>query len=290
MRGVKSHQQFLLIASALGCLAWTDIPRDRVVAGNRAFHAGEFTDAIEAYGQGLVDHPDSPVLNFNMGTANYKAGKYTEAISSFSRVQPQAADPKRTAKTTYNTGNAQYKLGAHAEEQNPQAALAAYTNALASYRRALDADPTDRDTKFNYEFVTKRLEELQEKLQNQQQQQQPQSSQQPNQQEQQEQNEQDGGQDTESTQQQDEQAGQDEQNEQDERQANGQEEESAQSSLPDQSEQAGQTPQTQQDEQNDMSSDEARSVIDTARNEELSPEEFGRQAQRGTVTEAVRDW
>ena len=283
MRGVKSHQQFLLIASALGCLAWTDIPRDRVVAGNRAFHAGEFADAIEAYGQGLVDHPDSPVLNFNMGTANYKAGKYTEAISSFSRVQPQAADPKRTAKTAYNAGSAQYKLGAHAEEQNPQAALTAYTNALASYRRALGADPTDQDTKFNYEFVTKRLEELQERLQNQQQQ----PNQQPNQQEQQEQqeqNEQGGGQDTENTQQQDEQAGQDEQNEQDEQQANGQEEES------DQSEQAGQAPRTQQDQQNDMSSDEARSVIDTARNEELSPEEFARQAQRGTVAEPVRDW
>ena len=285
MRGVKSHQQFLLIASALGCLAWTDIPRDRVVAGNRAFHAGEFADAIEAYGQGLVDHPDSPVLNFNMGTANYKAGKYTAAISSFSRAQMKAADPKRTAKTAYNAGNAQYKLGANAEEQNPQAALTAYTNALASYRRALGADPTDQDTKFNYEFVTKRLEELQEKLQNQQQpNQQPNQQQQQEQQEQQEQTEQDGGQDTESTQQQDEQAGQDEQNEQDEQQANGQEEES------DQSEQAGQTPQTQQDQQNDMSSDEARSVIDTARNEELSPEEFARQAQRGTVAEPVRDW
>ena len=288
MRGVKSGQQFLLIASALGCLAWTDIPRDRVVAGNRAFHAGEFTDAIEAYGQGLVDHPDSPVLNFNMGTANYKAGKYTAAISSFSRVQPQAADPKRTAKTAYNAGNSQYKLGAHAEEHNPQAALTAYTNALASYRRALGADPTDQDTKFNYEFVTKRLEELQEKLQNQQQ-----PNQQPNQQEQQEQTEQDGGQDTESTQQQDEQA---EQNEQDEQQANGQEKESTESSQPDQSEQseqseqAGQTPQTQQDQQNHMSSDEARSVIDTARNEELSPEEFAQQSQRGTVAEPARDW
>lgn len=294
MRGVKSGQQFLVIASALGCLAWTDIPRDRVVAGNRAFHAGEFADAIEAYGQGLVDHPDSPVLNFNMGTANYKAGKYTEAISSFSRVQTQAADPKRTAKTAYNAGNAQYKLGAHAEEQNPQAALTAYTNALASYRRALGADPTDQDTKFNYEFVTKKLEELQEKLQNQQQQQQP--NQQPNQQDQQqqqEQSQQSQGQQQEQQQQdeQDEQdGGQDESaQQQDEQQAKGQEEESAESSQPDQSEQAGQTPQNK-DQQNDMSSDEARSVIDTARNEELSPEEFARQAQRGTVAEPVQDW
>ncbi len=280
MRGIKSGQQFLLIASALGCLAWTDIPRDQVVAGNRAFHAGEFADAIEAYGQGLVDHPDSPVLNFNMGTANYKAGKYTQAIASFSRVQPQAADLKRAAKTAYNAGNAQYKLGAHSEEQNPQAALTAYTNALASYRRALGADPTDQDSKFNYEFVTKRLEELQERLQNQHQQK---PNQQPNQQDQQsqgqqrKQQEQDGGQD-ESTQQQDEQ------------QPRGQEEESSESSQPDQSEQAGQTPQTRKDQQSDMSSDEARSVINTARNEELSPEEFAQQAQRGTVTEAVRDW
>ena len=31
-------------------------------------------------------------------------------------------------------------------------------------------------------------------------------------------------------------------------------------------------------------------LIDTARNEELSPEEFARQAQRGGVAEAVRDW
>ena len=276
MRGVKSHQQFLFIASALGCLAWTDIPRDRVVAGNRAFHAGEFAAAIEAYGQGLVDHPDSPVLNFNMGTANYKAGKYTQAISSFSRAQPQIADLKRTAKTAYNVGNAQYKLGAHAAEQNPQAALTAYTNALASYRRALGADPTDQDSKFNYEFVTKRLEELQEKLQNQQQQQ---PDQQPNQQDQQKEQQQ-------PQQSQGQQQKQQEQNEQ----AKGQEEESAESSQPDQSEQAGQTPQTRKDQQNDMSSDEARSVIDTARNEELSPEEFGQQAQRGTVTEAVRDW
>ena len=280
MRGIKSGQQFLLIASALGCLAWTDIPRDQVVAGNRAFHAGEFADAIEAYGQGLVDHPDSPVLNFNMGTANYKAGKYTQAIASFSRVQPQAADLKRAAKTAYNAGNAQYKLGAHSEEQNPQAALTAYTNALASYRRALGADPTDQDSKFNYEFVTKRLEELQERLQNQHQQK---PNQQPNQQDQQsqgqqrKQQEQDGGQD-ESTQQQDEQ------------QPRGQEEESSESSQTDQSEQAGQTPQTRKDQQSDMSSDEARSVINTARNEELSPEEFAQQAQRGTVTEAVRDW
>ena len=172
---MKIVHRLLLLSCALPCLAWTEIPRGQVVEGNRLFHAGKFTDATEHYGQALVDHPDSPVLNFNMGTAHYKAGKYTEALSSFSRVQPSSEDSERTAKTAYNTGNAHYKMGVHAEEQNPQAALAAYTAALASYRRALGADPTDQDAKFNYEFVTKKIEELQDKLENQQNQQEQQN-------------------------------------------------------------------------------------------------------------------
>ena len=290
---MKTSQRVLVLICALSCLAWTDIPRSQVVEGNRLFHEGKFGDAIEQYGQGLVDHPDSPVLNFNMGTAHYKAGKYSDALSSFSRVQPESQDSdknsNRTARTAYNAGNAYYKMGASAQGQNPQAALAAYSNALAAYRRALGADPTDQDAKFNYEFVTKKIEELQEKMQNQpqqnqQDQQSPQDQQ--NQQDQQSPQEPQQSQGQNQDQQQDQQqAGQnDKQQQQEQQQANGQEEDSA----PDEQEQqAGQSP---QERQNDMSSDEAQSVIDTARNEELSPEEFARQVQRGTVAEAVRDW
>ena len=259
--------QRLLLSCALLCVAWTDSLRSQVVEGNRLFSEGKFSDAIESYGQALVDHPDSPLLNFNMGTAHYKAGKYTQALSSFSRVQasPEDSDKdaERTARTAYNMGNTQYKMGAQAEEQNPQAALTAYTNALAAYRRALGADPTDQDVKFNYEFVTKRLEALQEKLEHQ-----PQPSQ-PNQPEQEErpQAEQDDGQ----------------------QQQNGQDQQHA-GEQPEDPSGAEQERQADQDQPNEMSTDEAQSVIDTARNEELSPEEFARQAQRGGVAEPLRDW
>ena len=262
--------QRLLLSCALLCVAWTDSLRSQVVEGNRLFSEGKFSDAVESYGQALVDHPDSPLLNFNMGTAHYKAGKYTQALSSFSRVQASpedsARDAGRTARTAYNMGNTQYKLGAQAEEQNPQAALAAYTNALAAYRRALGADPTDQDAKFNYEFVAKRIEALQEQLENQPQ---PNQPSQPNQPEQEErpQAEQDNGQ----------QQPDAPQNGQDQQHAGEQPEE------PPRAEQG-------QDQPNEMSADEAQSVIDTARNEELSPEEFARQAQRGGVAEALRDW
>ena len=267
---MNTVQRLLLLSCALLCIAWTDSLRSQVVEGNRLFSEGKFSDAVASYGQALVDHPDSPVLNFNMGTAHYKAGKYTQALSSFSRVQASPEDSDRdagrTARTAYNMGNTQYKLGAQAEGQNPQAALAAYTNALAAYRRALGTDPTDQDAKFNYEFVTKRIEALQEKLENQPQ---PNQPSQPNQPEQEErpQAEQDNGQ----------QQPDAPQNGQDQQHAGEQPEE------PPRAEQG-------QDQPNEMSADEAQSVIDTARNEELSPEEFARQAQRGGVAEALRDW
>ena len=269
---MTTRYRLLLTIALLPCLAWTEIPRSQVVEGNRLFHAGQFTDAIEQYGQALVEHPDSPLLNFNMGAAHYKAGKYGEALSSFSRVHasPEGSDTnsERSAKTAYNAGNTHYQMGAQAEEHNPQAALAAYTNALASYRRALGADPTDQDAKFNYEFVTKKIEELQDKLE-----QQPQQNQQEQHQEQGRPAEQDDGQQQ-----------QDQQDHQDQQPAGEPGEGYAQA------EQAGQAGQSPQDQHNQMSADEAQSVIDTARNEELSPEEFARQVQRGTVAEALQDW
>ena len=293
--------RLLILTCALSLVAWTDIPRSNVVEGNRLFHEGKFNDATEQYGQALVDHPDSLVLNFNMGAAHYKSGKYRDALSSFSRVQPGDEDAEqdsprasRPARTAYNTGNAHYKMGADVEEQNPQAALAAYADALASYRRALGADPTDQDTKFNYEFVTKKMEELREKLENQpqenQQSQQDQEDQQNQKNQQDQQQSQGQNQDQQQDQQQAEQeAGQNQQDQQkqQDQQANNLDGPASQDEPTQQTDQANQS---LQDQENDMSSDEAQSVIDTARNEELSPEEFARQAQRGSVAEALRDW
>lgn len=262
--------QRLLLSCALLCVAWTDSLRSQVVEGNRLFSEGKFGDAVESYGQALIDHPDSPLLNFNMGTAHYKAGQYTQALTSFSRVQTSPKDSEvdagRPGRTAYNMGNTQYQMGVQAEEQNPQAALAAYTNALASYRRALGADPTDRDTKFNYEFVAKRIEELQDKLENQPQPNQPSQPNQPKREEQ-PQAEQDAGQQQQDTQ----------QDRQDRQHAGEQPEAPAQAEHG-------------QDQPNEMSEDEAQSVIDMARDGELSSEEFTRRAQRGNIAEPLRDW
>jgi len=268
--GLKNTLRLAVCVLAVGNVAWLDPVRDAIAEGNRLFHAGQFEEALTRYGQVLVDDPDSPLLNFNMGAAHYKAGNYDAALSSLARVPGEDDAQPRTARTAYNLGNTQYQLGAAAEAAQPQAALEAYTAAQAAYRRALGLDPGDRDAKFNYELVAKKIEQLKERMQNQQQNS-PQNQPPPDRQGR-----------NQAEQQPDRDAGQDRQ--QDRHTARP---ERPQESAPER--QPGRGGEQQRDK-SDMSEEEASALIDTAKSEELRAEEFIRQAQGGAVAEPLEDW
>jgi len=162
----------LLIAALLVAgvgLGWLD-SHSRAREANRLYAAGKYDEAAETYNQALIDHPDSPLLHFNLGDAAYKKGKYDDALAAFQQVPIQDGDTRRTARVAYNLGNATYRLGAAAESADPKRALDLYGGALAAYRRALGADPDDADAKFNYEFVAQKLEALKKKIEQEQQQ------------------------------------------------------------------------------------------------------------------------
>ena len=270
-------QRLLVLGAALGCLAWMNPTRDQIEKGNRLFEQGQYDEAVTAYGEVLVDDPDAPLLNFNMGAAHYKAGKYDAALSSLARVPTVDDKQNRAANTAYNMGNTQYQIGAAAETRNPQEALSAYEAALASYRRALGANPADHDAKFNYEFVTKTIEDLEERMK--QDQQNPQNQQAQDPQDQQAQNPPQQNQQQQS------------QNQQQQNQTRQDEQQQGQQQDP-QDQQAQNQAQGQSGSQNesDMSEEEASALIDTARNEELQPGEFIRQAHGGVMAEPVEDW
>jgi Ca-activated chloride channel family protein len=269
-------------------LAWLDPVRDRIAAGNRLFAEGDYEAAVEKYGQSLVEDPDSPLLNFNMGAAHYKAGNYTDAIASFGRVRTEG-HPHRGARTAYNVGNAHYRVAASAEDTDPQQALQSYAAALVSYRRAIAQDAGDENAKFNYEFAARKLEELQKKLQEEQEQQEQQPDNQEQQQQEPEQQPQSG---------EDEQAG-DEQPQESPSQQEGQEDtqgEQSQGGTQEES-QPDSGPQAQPDgataeasEAGEMSPQEASALLDTARDDEIQPEEFARQVQGAAVAEPAQDW
>ena len=258
------------VGLAISNLAWLDPVRDAITEGNRLFHAGQFEEALTRYGQVLVDDPDSPLLNFNMGAAHYKAGNYDAALSSLARVPGEDDAQPRTARTAYNLGNTRYQIGAAAEAAQPQAALEAYTAAQAAYRRALGLDPSDRDAKFNYELVAKKIEQLKERMQNRQQHpphnQPPPDQPQPGQDQPEPPSNRDQGQD---------------------RQRDRRAAQPPQESAPER--QSGRGDEQQRDK-SDLSEEEASALIDTAKSEELRAEEFIRQAQGGVVAEPVEDW
>lgn len=106
-----------------------------------------------------------PERAYNDGTAAYRAGDYARAVEEFRAslgAQP-SADATRLAHQEdayYNLGNGLYRLGQKSEAQDPQHTLELWQKALAAYEGALQLRPDDADSRFNRDFVKRRLEAL----------------------------------------------------------------------------------------------------------------------------------
>ncbi|UCG35657.1 MAG: tetratricopeptide repeat protein [Candidatus Omnitrophota bacterium] len=133
-----------------------------IIKANKLYSEGEFREALKVYSEALALNPNSDVINFNRATALYKTGNYREAGAGFTNVLI-TDNPKLQAKATYNIGNSKYKQGELKESTDLTQAISLYTEALNYYRRAIELDEEDRDAKYNYEFVKRKLKTLKEK-------------------------------------------------------------------------------------------------------------------------------
>jgi Ca-activated chloride channel homolog len=113
--------------------------------------------------------PDSntPILEYNAGTAAYRAGQFPQATRSFQQSidTAPASDAKRLADQEdayYNLGNALYRAGQRFEKSNPQEAIRQWTDALKAYDTALQLRRDDGDSQYNRDFVQKRIDALQQ--------------------------------------------------------------------------------------------------------------------------------
>jgi len=262
-----------LLAAAACSLGWLD-PSATPRAAARLYAEGKFDDAATKYNQALTDDPDSALLHFNLGDAEYRRQKYEEAARAFAQMPEDAA-------AGYNLGNALFKLGEAAAEQKPQEALGKWAEALVAYRRSIATDPSDEDAKFNYEWVSRKIDELKKQLEERQKNE--------DQQRQQQQQDQQQG-DEQKQQQQDGQPQPDEQQQTQQRQ----EQQAQQPAEP--SQQGDQEPQRveaqageAQPPEGELSREEATALLDGERNEELRPDEVIRR-QLGTGEAPVQDW
>ncbi len=110
----------------------------------------------------------SPVVEYNAGTAAYRAGQFAQAQQAFQRAISHApsSDPKRLADQEdayYNLGNALYRAGQKTADSAPQDTLQKWTDALKAYETALQMRADDADSKFNRDLVKRKIDALNQK-------------------------------------------------------------------------------------------------------------------------------
>jgi Ca-activated chloride channel homolog len=106
-------------------------------------------------------------LQFNAGTAAYKAKEFARAEKGFSAAlnSPDIISDLPTQQHTYyDLGNTLYHLGDAL--QDPDAKKKTWEQSLENYARALHLDTNDLDAQNNMQFVTQQLEKLKQNQQN----------------------------------------------------------------------------------------------------------------------------
>ncbi|MEN8263562.1 MAG: tetratricopeptide repeat protein [Nitrospirota bacterium] len=247
----------------------------------------QYGEAIEKYNESMEEFPDSDILNFNLGAAQYKNGNYQEAVDSFTKAL-NTENKEIEAKAVYNIANTKYKLGSQSANANMDSAIKQYTESLDYYKRSIALDENNSDAKYNHELVERELKVLLDR-QKQQKQQQQQKNEDKQDQEQKDQ-EQDSGesQDKQDAQQKEEsQSGQDKKEDQDqEQQAESEKKQEGQQGEEDPAdEQQGGSP---AEETEKMSPEEARMLLEAFGEEEAMEGE--KKKRKGYYPGVLKDW
>ncbi len=137
-------------------------------AAEKAYQKGDFATAEREYAAAAQHNTNTPDLQFNAGTAAYKAGQFPQAAEAFQKSlgSEPSADPKRLAAQEdayYNLGDTLYRTGQKTEQSQPQQTIQSWEQAVKTYDAALQLRANDADAKYNRDFVKQKLEELKKK-------------------------------------------------------------------------------------------------------------------------------
>jgi len=149
----------------LSALVTAGSARASTVSAEEAYKKGDFVTAQREYSAEAQRSPKKPVLQFNAGTAAYRAGQFPEAAKAFQEAISRApsGDTARLAEQEdayYNLGNTLYRTGQKTEQSAPQQTMQTWTQAVKAYETALQLRPDDADSKFNRDFVKRKIQDL----------------------------------------------------------------------------------------------------------------------------------
>lgn len=242
-----------------------------VEKGNRLYYDQKYQDASKYYDQALAQQPDSAIVNFDAGAAQYKTKEYQKANSSFEQSLI-TEDKGLEAKANYNLGNSKYMLGLSKENTDLSEAVQLLKGALNNYKRTQELAPKDEDVKVNYKIVQEKLKELMEKLK-----QQPQENR--------GQKTEDGKQDQEKKEAEEQQGQQEQQKAEDKELKDQQPQQPGQEGQ----EKQGQSALAQSPEPKEMSKEEANMLLEGYRQEENATGML-KDDRKGTEEKVLKDW
>ncbi|MFH1458040.1 MAG: tetratricopeptide repeat protein [Candidatus Omnitrophota bacterium] len=262
-----------------------------VKRANKLYRQKKYNEALSLYNQALTQVPESSIINYDLGSCEYKEGDFEKAANSFKKSL-MAQDKKQEAWANFNLGNSKYKLGELKQQADLDQAVKSLQESVHYYKRAVELGPKDNDAKINYELADQLLRELQEKLKQQKNQEQEQKQQQEQPEKQQENKQQEGEQ--KQPQKQSKEQQEDKQQEEKEKQPQEEENKQKQSSEEHQQEEKQRLEEQLQQgarEQDikEMSQQEARMLLEGLRQEE---NEIGRlkDTRRGVAGDVLKDW
>ena len=164
-RNDMSLKVFLLIVLILspGLADAKDHAASLTAKANRLYKEGKYDQALGLYNRALISRPDSALLNFNIGAANYKKGDYEKAAGYFEK-SALTEDRLLEFKANYNSGNSQFKSAKLKEAAELESAVNLMRQSLEHYKRAMELNNKDEDAKINHDIAEKELKALLEKL------------------------------------------------------------------------------------------------------------------------------
>ena len=112
-----------------------------------------------------AESSEKPRVEFNSGAAAYRAGQFPQAAQDFQRsiMQAPSSEPQRLADqqdSYYNLGNTLYRAGQATQQSAPQETLKKWEQAVKAYETALQLRPDDVDSKYNRDFVKRKIDAL----------------------------------------------------------------------------------------------------------------------------------
>jgi len=262
--------------------------KKEVKEGNILYNDKRYDEALESYNKALSDFPDSPLIHFNIGDSLYKKGDYEKAQEAFTKALI-TEDELLEAKANYNIGNCKYRQARLKEDADLSTAIALYREALDYYKNTMRLDEKDQDTKYNHEFVEKRLKVLLDKLKQQQEQQEQQEQKQKEQKGECEEKE--GEEEKAQSQPENQEENKDEQDRKkgdQEKETEGQDTEQA--GLDKEDKETGEAENLEKDARKEMSEEEARMLLNGYKQEQELRDKMKKRRTRGYYPKVLKDW